>query len=741
MALDPVTLSAVNRLRPPVGSLVRVSAIADASMLATGDTFNAADYPALAAAIPSSFQADFFDEIAIPSDFDAVSRSSRDEMGYLACIYPTGTEAYFIFISSLYYTVNNPAPDGFAITLYRSKAGRSDLSQGIEFVRRVPLPDFQAAAIPTLIGSNLYLSGYGQVINRRYDLNDLTFQTVKALGNTSFQGARFCEGAGKILAVPFSGGGTQTSSDDGTTFSTLTTGLSGNVQCFAYGAGLFVAISSSTTGTNMGRSTDGVTWTNQLVGAIGHNVVIWNPGASRFVVTPSNTGAYYTSTDGITFSASTSLGSGASRITPTTSGGIMITNSDSTSTGTLNSQMNTGSTAVGVTNRYTASPFAAYAGNPVNGLIVGSAYDNFMIAIAGSNSANYQRMNFLYSTNSGSTWSAPIPIVGGGLPMRFMPPVISTDKSTIVLLEAMETRSSANGANNSTIRANGAVCVNGTWTKFKIDTTTAVNWKTVVANPKQAKGFIAVGSIMTAGLIVATSTDGLNWTVVTSGGTAVTSPIFAGVYPTGELVVLSSATAVIAVSTNNGATFSTRTAIVGTVGGLFKDRLIVMSATVGRYTLDLLTVSNITWTPVTTQTPAGFAADNSKAIVTCANSTTFYYSFDGIAWFTGTLPFAMIGTNPTIVGGWVMLATGGGMVYRSKDFINWELAAVGEDTKYVGDMFNAFSASPDASVALSITQAKQINYFLKSRAENVNVRRIPKVQADVANTFWAVIAK
>jgi hypothetical protein len=139
-------------------------------------------------------------------------------------------------------------------------------------------------------------------------LNTWTKTTVPSPGASSanYSGTAITYGAGMLLAIS-SPGNVVVTSTDGVTWTLRTTNLpatAGYTWGVAYGNGLFVAVRNDG---SCYSSPDGLTWTarGQLASYTTYGPVTF--GGGRFIVVVTTAGAYCTSTDGMNWSAVTTL--------------------------------------------------------------------------------------------------------------------------------------------------------------------------------------------------------------------------------------------------------------------------------------------------------------------------------------------------------------------------------------------------------------------------------------------------
>lgn len=176
----------------------------------------------------------------------------------------------------------------------------------------------------------------------------------------------------------------------------------------------------------------------------------------------------------------------------------------------------------------------------------------------------------------------------------------------------------------------------------------------------------------------------------------------------------------------------------------YKGRVIQLLNSQGpRYTVDGATTwqtGQLSATPASV--PIGFASNSRVAVFTIASSATFFYSYDGVIWIVGTLPASMPG-YVGIINDWIMFPTGAGSIYRTKDFLNWDLVAIGEDNKYSTMALPTISSDPSGTTGFfhGPSAVNTAGYMLKADTEIRDRRRLPVIASDLPHTKWVVLAK
>lgn len=754
MAFDPITYNEVLSGRDPIGSLVRVvSNFSEEKYVDSGSTFSATDYPELATKFPGGFQGDFYVEKPL-SAIQSYWSSSNNKLGTVLVSFLSNGKLNFIFGRS---NATN--------LLYWYRSVSSDMVDGIEYVGPFNLPEGNdAALLPLFSVAADHSVLYASVPNRhyRFDLTDSTLSTFVKMTTPDAGTKRFSfasDGTNLVAAAITTSmaavGGMFRSTDNGTSWtqSGLITGMTASVGTIQYGNGSFI-VKSAGSASNSARSRDGgATWTVQTAGTVGYNGVKYNPTLNLFVGYPVNSGAFYTSPDGTTWTARTTSGGGQSRLNVLANGTMFTSNqSDSLTTGIMNRSTD------GITwaARQSTAPFSTTSNNPMRAIGAVEGAGNMLVAFTATaaSSPYFGPYFYSYSTDGGSTWSSTRILPASETTKKFFAPTISSSKSKVLMME------SYGGPNISTSSFtttwNGIVSSDGgdTWQPTSIQSgSDVVSWQGVLATYDDKFFAWGTSSHDTAGfraMCSAWSADGITWQY-TSFSTMVTalqqiSPSYVSIGADNTIYFGNSSSSTAATSTNYGATWTQRSfSFTGGKTFTFKDKTIHVSAgQLPKYTINgAVSWLNGQMTAVLPSLPVGYACDSNVAVMTLYNSATFYYSYDGVIWITATLPAAMPGTGAAIINGWVIIPTGAGAVYRTKDFKSWEYSNVGESTQYSSLAFTTvvsdlgaetgFIHGPDASNATG--------YILKADTTVGDRRRIPSIPSDLPNTKWVVIGK
>jgi hypothetical protein len=747
MAFDPITYNEVLSGKNPVGTLLRVvSDFQDPKYIDSGASFSSDLYPDLATKVPGGFQGDYVKEIPIASLPSSFSSSSAALGSYLIGFVSDG-KMNFLFASS------------GVITRYTSVS--SNMADGIVFNGYFVVPGGTGSdtVTPEMSVNNDGTFMYASLADRhyRFDLSDPTLATYKRFTlPTSTNRYKFADGNGLIMAAAGNisvSGNIHYSSNGGDSWTVggIATNTAGSSpQGLSYGAGVFVMVTAASTN-NITRSADGVTWTTQTAGSIGHNAVKFNPVLSLFVTTPFNTGAAYSSPTGVTWTARTSINGQQRVISISSLTGDMICSPTSNSSG-ANSGFWRSSNGTSWANRQTTTPFSTTTNNAYRAIYAVDSFPGFAIAFTGpANTTGYGPMLYSFSTDSGATWSSVRNVPPTNATTKaFRPPVMSSSGDKIVLMETL-----ASGNDQVSNTWNGILSTDGgdNWQAFAISAgTEMVYWKEVIPtfdNKLIAWGQASNDTATARAMCTAVTSDGASWqytsyTALPVGLQSIT-PSTVAIGNDNRLYFGNNSTSTGAMSADYGATW-TQKALPFTGGKLvsFKSRIMILvNGQVPRYTVDGATnwlTGQLSSLPATT--PIGFAANDRVAVAVIANSASFYYTYDGVIWMLGTLPASMPG-SVGIINDWIMFPTGAGSIYRTKDFTNWDLVVIGDDNKYSTMALSSISSNPAGSEGFfhGVAANNTAGYLLKADTEVTDRRRLPVIASDLPHTKWVVLAK
>lgn len=745
MAFDPITFSEVVNSKSPIGSLVRVvDTFESPRYISSGGKFDITNYPELGKQFDGGFQGDYVVETPIASSPSGYS-SSYSNMGTLKASFVANGVMHFIF--------------GGSTGSFHYKTNSMSLADGIVSAGPLVIPG--GTGVETTVarfsvssdGAWLFASLPGR--HYRYDLSDDTLSTFSqmTIADTGVQTYYFSVGNGLILAnYTTTGSGLQISSDGGSTFSPANVTITGSSNVngpYAFGNGLFVAVGTSSTN-NVARSADGINWTTAAAGTTGHNMVRWNPVLNLFITIPAtSSGLFYTSPDGITWTSRTVTPGASQSMLAFTDSGACISSPVGSQSGGSVTNLSVSVAGTAWTTRGGTAPFNAITNNPYYGLLSSTALGNSMIIFTISTGGSVGSAIYASSsTDNGATWSAATQLPPNGNSSIYRAPVISNDGSKILMMDG-----STNGLITPVAsRWYGSLSTDAgaTWSNISISSgNDTVAWHRIVVTHDDK--FVAIGAVSHTTpasqlLCSAVSTDGVNWTYYNSARTNSVSSSTA-LCADNSLLCNNTNSTLGSYSTDYGATWVTRQSAY--TGGLligFKDKIInapPSSASVPKYSVD----NGTTWincqATLGSTNVAGIICDENVVVITLASSASFYYSYDGITFVLGTLPSPMLGTGAAIINGWVMIPSGSGTMYRTKDFKAWDLVVIGEDQKY--DTMALFNISSNNAGTLGYFQgpvaSSTAGYMLRAQTEITNFRRIPIIPSDLANTKWVIIAK
>jgi hypothetical protein len=746
MSFDPITFSSIAMNKPPVGSFLRVMTnFSHTNYVDTNQRIDVTQYPMLADQVAGGFQGDYFKSVSFPS-LDSQAPASFANLGDMACSYTTGGHTYFIFASTT------------TLKMYRTIG--STIDTGVEFVQDITNPSALApnALVFSVANGHVFISGTTQNANvYRYDITVGPSSMTTITLNLS-RTWRFVYGSGRLVAYATSigsvlstTGNVQVSLDNGATWTnhTALAALSTVTSSMAYGNGFFVVVTQGTgAATNTARSTDGLTWvagSGAPAGAL--SSVSFNPTNNLFTI--------YSMTNVIAAYRSSSAAA------PTT----WVVCSGNTSNGYLYGDC----TPNGVTIAHGKSPYvnsfytsldnvtfaAGFLGNGYNAAMydrgfamIGETFVMFGSSISGALTAGPSlRVYYKYSNDYGVTWT------DGGFvdqyaytTQNYLYPCIGSDTSKIVMFE----NQAAMGSDTVWMpRWSGIVSNDGgtTWENMSIETPELVNWGGVFATTDGK--FVAWGRRHTNNLVyVATSTDGAIWIVVQNG-------TFVSPTPTGSMAIgtngnmmftQSNSTNTVAISSDYGATWTSKTVPASALykAAFFGNVAVALNTATGSY---YSTNGGTSWslcamTVIGASTIAGYAANSTYGLVTLTNSNICFVTSDGISWIQKTLPTTMGGVSPTVVNDWFMIPTGGGTYYRTQDFLSWELAYINADVSNLG-AYTVMNSNPNNSSGAihGPTLGASTGTFWVADTEVTNMRRIPYVAPDLANTKYVVVAR
>jgi hypothetical protein len=757
MAFDPITFSEVLNNKAPIGSIVRViNSFENPKYIASGAKFDSTDYPVLGDQIPGGFQGDYVHEVPFPS---VLRRSAivttANQTNVIIANWTIGSNVYLLFKNG---------------SLWKSNS--LTLSDGIAYVKTFVAADFNGIAPTAMVqningrvsqnGMNLYLSAPGNHL--RIDLNDPTLTTQTPITMPSAAAAYFfTEGGGNILAntgTPATTGGVVFSSDNGGSWANAPTlsAAFNYTNPFTYANGTFMSYGSGATN-NIIRTTNlGTSWTINTACTVGVGTLAYNPVVSLFVAAPTTAGNIYTSPDGAVWTSrtvATPTSASASRIAIASNGSMVIY-----CTGTPAVMTSTNGTTWVV--RSALAPFGN-ATNPAANQQYGGVTDVFSVGGTLHMVTAPVGTTFICgSTDSGTTWTVSTELTNMTSTNTYSYPIVNYDGSVVVLMDNVTM-----GASTSLLSAwTGIISFDSgaTWQNISIPSgTDLVCWKgMLITSDGNYVAYGNIGNVTMTGLAntqngfrTATSPDGINWTysaapsityVALAATALVQSMVASKTSP--NVIIATTAGASGPVSFDYGKTWSTYATSAGALVGAFKDKFLVLTnAAVPRYMTTtgsaVTALVNGQMTMPTSATVSSVASDGNVVVMTWANNTLVNYSYDGVTWQASALPSPVAGPGVAIINGWVLIPTNGGTVYRTQDFINWELANVGDDVKYSTMAISSITSSGDNNQGYynGAVASSTAGYILRAATEETVFRRVPLINSDLPNTKWVVIAK
>ena len=322
---DPITFSAVNKLKAPVGSLMMVpEGFTSNKFLDTGANFNAVDYPDLAEVFPTSTSADItVTEVQVPYNPSSLEALAI-KLGPVVhvCALDSNPNAYYIiFGSGKVYVSNNEETPVFykQITTPTGAQAVITVSTAINWGNFSPIVNNRIYVGGVAGGSTHPTSGVAAETYYIDLANDFATVAVNlpkhASGAYAFgwKSQHTCWRAGQYITLgnPINTGGTAQAqlsvctSSDGVNFSVVSTyatiGAS-SVTGFAVSPSAAVVVTNATT---VHRSVDLLTWTTSTANSA-INTVAFNPTNNLFIGAGVAVGSVlFSSIDGSSWTART----------------------------------------------------------------------------------------------------------------------------------------------------------------------------------------------------------------------------------------------------------------------------------------------------------------------------------------------------------------------------------------------------------------------------------------------------
>ncbi len=319
MSFDPITFSAVNKLKASVGSLMLVpEGFTSDKFLDTGVNFNESEYPDLAAALPNSNSTDItvsaYQVPYNPSSLEAIV-VKLGAVVHVCAVDSDPNTHYIIFGSGkVYISTNGETP-----VFYKQIITPAGISANIETSSIVNWGNFS-----NVVNNRIYVGGVAggatYPVNSTYTtetyyidlLNDFATVAVNFPRATfGWKASHTAWRAGQYITLgnPISNGTGNSAqlsictSADGVNFSvvsTSTTLAASGVTAFAVSPTTAVFVNGSTT---VNRSVDLLTWASSTT-TVAVNNVVYNSTNGLFVASSGTAGAaLFTSADSVAWTA------------------------------------------------------------------------------------------------------------------------------------------------------------------------------------------------------------------------------------------------------------------------------------------------------------------------------------------------------------------------------------------------------------------------------------------------------
>jgi hypothetical protein len=157
-------------------------------------------------------------------------------------------------------------------------------------------------------------------------------------------------------------------------------------------------------------------------------------------------------------------------------------------------------------------------------------------------------------------------------------------------------------------------------------------------------------------------------------------------------------------------------------------------------------------TATASSTIGGFAANSKYCIITMTNSSSYYYTTDGINWSIKTFPSTVTGIKPTVINDYFVVPLAGRFCYVSNDLISWDIKTFGaSELPFV----SIGSVKIDSDIANNLYVAHNLGSYYGNTAnilstmvsvstinpsdENVGV--ISYISTTISNAKWVVKAR
>lgn len=733
MSFDAITFGAVNKLKPIVGSLQLVGKdfkTEGTRYIETGVEFDPAEYPKLAAVSEVGYKGDVFNEmpLAAYSGTDTVLTALYSTLGYAKTSFILGGETYVLFqYGQLYKTTNG---DISTLEYFKSFVAAQ--------VGNYPFN----CSYASVQNNYLYLSLPHGVY--RVDLADTSFDSIEAVTvptsmrtNGNIQ-VKYGNGLYLAIATGITGTSIGTSAD-GITFTSRSISLGSslwNQRGIEYGNGIWVVTTSGTAAGNVSTSPDGVTWTQRSAGTVGLNLVRYSSTANIFVAqavgTASATG-YYTSVDGVTWTVRTRA-----------STAFTYTHLEVSALGFISySQASSGATAViefsadGIT--WSSKTNGAFSSNSRLG-VCWSAYpsdDRVLIIgfsyVASTNGGN-NAASYVVANGAFASYSTASDIKGFGTGVLSAPLFITGDQIGLMVEQTNNSVSSYGARKVSGLRTEDG---GATWQPFSYVLGTSIY--TVYGVYVSPSRFVVHYGAPNGNGYISTSVDGLTWT-----SRQISSGNLTGVLAcTNDIVVAQGVSTAVSVSSDFGTSWLSMEYALSTSYSIFATKnnfLFVNPAGVSYLTsiTDPIAVQ-IGLPTIAGATVGTYTYSDGVAMLTLNATNQLYVSFDdGFTWEPRTLPVYLTKGAISIFKSWTILSLSNGVAYRSGDYgITWHRIEKGlHETEYTWSHCSVNQAKTKAYFGGKAT--KLSGYYLEASTEHNSIGFVP---APYANSKWIVRAK
>jgi hypothetical protein len=683
---DAVTYSAVQKLtKVDVGTAVLApDSFASTDFLDAGTTFLSDDYPLLGSVIAPSFNGANWTAVPIIATYDVNGPSTNggSQGRDLACTFigPISGDTYFVWGSGIVYRSRTSAPDV------------------LEYVMRLTV----TTTYPTIYGKATFTSN-----NRLYwtTNNGSATYYIDLSANENFTTTvtvtvpvagrwRVHYNGGLYLAInTSSSGNTISSSSDGVTFTAniVTTFLAtATPQDILYANGYWMIVTNGTTAATCACwSTTGLTgsWTNITLGTSGYGAVAYSSTLDMWCVSSANTllaSAFYTSaaTPNTTWTARSSNVSIANSLSyfqylvVTSDGGFAFANSG-VSTPIVKSANGTAWTTV-TTNNSGYPIGVAFTGNPLLITLGLAAIGPSLIAFGQRNNQN-SAVCYATSDDFFVTLKALVQMTAG-TPGRTSSMTSITWLADDLVGFATEYTTNSGTIVNSALVLNGLKTTDGglTWTSISIPTSTTIGGRLLVLNycfiTATNTKFVVIGNITNGSTVyTGVSSDLVTWTWTASASVYTLSSVGA----VGEQIGINANGGTFNVTNDYGATFS--------AGGvtLSAQTLIHRPQIKSHYVYGSVTTGTVGYCAVLMSSPVIIGGPSSGAfyfganpitglmVTVCSTTSTVYVSLDFGQSYTARVS-PVLPVSVAVYKNWIILVTSSGSTCRSNDYgVTW----------------------------------------------------------------------